>query len=123
MRGNYLMYWDENQVNIAMSKDLINWEPLPGKNGDLKAAMHPRKGCFDSALTECGPPALLTDRGILLLYNGKNSKGQDRDFRCKDKLFLTKIIHWNLLQDWICLFSSQVPISKKAVNTLMTRFL
>jgi predicted GH43/DUF377 family glycosyl hydrolase len=85
LRGNYLMYWDENQVNIAMSKDLINWEPLPGKNGDLKAAMHPRKGCFDSALTECGPPALLTDRGILLLfYNGKNSKGQDRDFRFKD---------------------------------------
>lgn len=84
IKGNYLMYWGENQVNMATSKDLINWEPLLEKNGDLKAAMHPRKGYFDSALTECGPPALLTDKGILLLYNGKNSKGEDRDFRFKD---------------------------------------
>jgi len=33
----------------------------------------PREGKFDSALVEAGPPALLTDEGILLFYNGKNS--------------------------------------------------
>jgi len=71
IKGNYLMYWGENQVNMATSKDLINWKPLLDNNGDLKAAMHPRKGYFDSALTECGPPALLTDKGILLLTTGK----------------------------------------------------
>ena len=28
---------------------------------------------FDSQLTECGPPAIYTPDGIVLLYNGKNS--------------------------------------------------
>lgn len=35
--------------------------------------MAPRSGFFDSDLTECGPPALIVDKGILLLYNGKNA--------------------------------------------------
>ena len=29
---------------------------------------------FDSGLVEPGPPAIVTDRGIVLLYNGKNGK-------------------------------------------------
>lgn len=129
INGSYLMYWGENQVNMATSKDLINWEPLLDKNGDLKAAMYPRKGYFDSALTECGPPALLTDMGILLLYNGKNSKGEDRDFRYKDgsycagQALFDKNNPSELIARLDLLFSSQVPISKKVVNTLMERFL
>ena len=39
----------------------------------------PRTGKYDSALTECGPPAVLTDKGILLLYNGKNKSGTEGD--------------------------------------------
>jgi predicted GH43/DUF377 family glycosyl hydrolase len=41
--------------------------------------MEPRRGKFDSGLTECGPPAVLTEKGILLLYNGKNRAGADGD--------------------------------------------
>jgi predicted GH43/DUF377 family glycosyl hydrolase len=33
---------------------------------------HTRPGKYDSQLTEAGPPAVLTDRGVVLLYNGKN---------------------------------------------------
>lgn len=84
IRDTYLMYWGENQVNMATSTDLVNWIPVLDGNGNLKAVMRPRNGYFDSALTECGPPALLTDDGILLLYNGKNSKGDNRDSRFKD---------------------------------------
>jgi predicted GH43/DUF377 family glycosyl hydrolase len=32
----------------------------------------PRKGSFDSELVEPGPPAFLTERGIVCLYNGRN---------------------------------------------------
>ena len=49
--------------------------------GNLKGVVYPREGYFDSALTECGPPALLTDKGILLLYNGQNRLGEGRDKR------------------------------------------
>lgn len=39
----------------------------------LVAVVRPRRGRFDSVLVEAGPPAVLTDHGIVLLYHGKNS--------------------------------------------------
>ena len=51
------------------------------EKGELLKIVRPRKGYFDSDLTECGPPAVITDQGILLLYNGKNSGGKGRDRR------------------------------------------
>ena len=48
------------------------------ENGELLKVMETRPGKFDSSLTECGPPAVITDNGILLLYNGKNSDGEKR---------------------------------------------
>ena len=79
--GKYLMYWGEEFVNLATSDDLVNWSPACDANGDLLRVIEPRKGMFDSALTECGPPAVLTQKGILLLYNGKNKSGTDGDTR------------------------------------------
>jgi predicted GH43/DUF377 family glycosyl hydrolase len=38
-----------------------------------------RPGLFDSDLDECGPPALITDKGILLIYNGKNANDKAAD--------------------------------------------
>ena len=72
VNGKYWMYWGENHVYAATSTNLVDWEPLLNGKGELLELISPRKGYFDSALTECGPPALLTDKGILLLYNGKN---------------------------------------------------
>lgn len=79
VNGHYLMYWGEHFVNLATSDNLIDWKPLVDKQGHLVKLFAPRAGHFDSQLTECGPPAIITDKGILLLYNGKNDKGEKGD--------------------------------------------
>lgn len=79
--GKYVMYWGEKMVNLATSDDLINWTPQLNENNELKGLIYPRYKYFDSDLTECGPPAIITDNGILLLYNGKNRKDDRRDYR------------------------------------------
>lgn len=63
----------------ATSENLVDWAPVVNKDGSLKELVSPRKGYFDSSLTECGPPAILTAKGIVLLYNGKNSSGANSD--------------------------------------------
>lgn len=79
VNGEYLMYWGEKNFHAATSTDLINWKPMEDENGELLTLMSPRKGYFDSQLTECGPPAILTDEGIVVMYNGKNLQGPDGD--------------------------------------------
>lgn len=81
VNGKYLMYWGEQFINLAYSDNLTDWEPLLDENGDFLKLVLPRKGYFDSSLTECGPPALLTDKGILLLYNGRNATDDTCDER------------------------------------------
>jgi len=73
INGKYWMYWGELGVFAATSTDLVNWTPLINQDNTLKALISPRKHYFDSDLTECGPPAIITPKGILLLYNGKNN--------------------------------------------------
>lgn len=47
----------------------------------LVAVIRPRTGRFDSVLVEPGPPAVITENGIVLLYHGKNaSEGGDESF-------------------------------------------
>ena len=84
----YFMYWGEAWVCGATSDDLINWTPIietpqPPLGGEfnLLYLAKPRKGFFDSLLTECGPPAVLTENGIVLIYNGKNAGGSNGDQR------------------------------------------
>ena len=48
-------------------------------NKELLYLVKPRKGFFDSLLTECGPPAVRTADGIVLIYNGKNASGNNGD--------------------------------------------
>ena len=72
----YWMYWGETFVNLAYSKDGKQWEPLENESSELLHVFEPTIGDFDSHLTEPGPPALYTDQGILLLYNGKNLSGK-----------------------------------------------
>lgn len=79
INGQYFMYWGEHKVYAATSDNLIDWNPVLTEDDELLSLMTPRRGYFDSDLTECGPPAILTDKGILMLYNGKNSKGDRRD--------------------------------------------
>ena len=97
--GRYWMYWGEGAVYAATSDDLVRWTPVeidtapdryltwtpgaeartgawkidrvPGTMG-LRPIAGPRRRRFDSLLTEPGPPAVLTDQGIVLIYNGAN---------------------------------------------------
>lgn len=97
--GRYWMYWGEGTVYAATSDDLIRWTPLeaetapdryltwdPSASGPmghwtidriagpqgLRAIAGPRRHRFDSLLTEPGPPAVLTEAGVVLIYNGTN---------------------------------------------------
>lgn len=81
INGKYWMYWGELHVFAATSSNLVDWQPVINQDGTLKELFSPRKGYFDSELTECGPPALLTDKGIILFYNGKNKTGDVGDKR------------------------------------------
>lgn len=79
VNGAYLMYWGETAVFAATSTDLVNWVPVEDGKGNLRKLITPRRNYFDSHLTECGPPAIITGKGILLLYNGKNLANEDAD--------------------------------------------
>lgn len=87
INGKYWMYWGDTQIWCATSTDLINWTPLEMQAGEkppvtlraqaltmpkLKVVLPTRAGKFDSDLVESGPPAMLTDKGILLIYNSRN---------------------------------------------------
>jgi predicted GH43/DUF377 family glycosyl hydrolase len=87
IKGKYWMFWGDEQLWLATSNDLINWTPLEMKSGEkppvtlrnqpltmplLKIALPTRSGHYDSDLVESGPPAMITDKGILLIYNGRN---------------------------------------------------
>ena len=81
--GKYFMYWGEHAVYAATSDDLVNWTPILDEKNELATVIKPRPQYFDSALTECGPPAILTDKGIVLIYNGKNQTNDSK----RDKRF------------------------------------
>ena len=106
INGKYWMYWGETDIFLATSENLIDWEPVLKEektdrilaeylgNGSthsykvqygrskyyFKTAVAIREGRFDSELVEPGPPALITEQGILFIYNGCNngSKGDKK---------------------------------------------
>jgi predicted GH43/DUF377 family glycosyl hydrolase len=58
-----------DQTGVAWSTDLLHWtEALDGP------VLPRRPGRFDSRVVEPGPPPLLTDEGILLIYNGADDR-------------------------------------------------
>ena len=79
VNGKYLMYWGEKAICAATSENLVDWTPMLDEKGELLKLHTPRKGYFDSSLTECGPPAVIGKNGIILLYNGKNKAGEGGD--------------------------------------------
>ena len=87
INGKYWMYWGDAQIWLATSDDLIHWTPIEMAAGekppvplraqaitmpDLKIVLPTREGKFDSDLVESGPPAMITDQGIRLIYNSRN---------------------------------------------------
>ncbi|GAB3177152.1 glycoside hydrolase family 130 protein [Telluribacter humicola] len=79
INGKYWMYWgDQPQLYIAISDDLINWYPLTRSGQSLKAVAEVRPDQFDNRLLEPGPPALLTPKGIVLIYNSMYDASKGR---------------------------------------------
>ncbi len=73
INGMYWMYWGEGAVHLATSADLIHWTPVEDQRGEPVELLHPRAGHFDSTFPETGPPPVVTNAGIVMLYNGKNA--------------------------------------------------
>lgn len=74
INGKYWMYFGVPHIWLAISEDLINWEPVEDYEGNLAPVLSPRPGYFDSWLVEAGPPPVLTKDGIVVLYNAGNSQ-------------------------------------------------
>jgi predicted GH43/DUF377 family glycosyl hydrolase len=74
VNGKYWMYFNVPDILIATSDNLIDWTPLEDTNGKLVKVLSPRPGYFDSWLVEGGPPAIITEHGILVMYNAGNSE-------------------------------------------------
>ena len=74
INGKYWMYYlgtadGADQMGVASSQDMVHWKDATG------APVLPRRqGMFDSRVVEPGPAPFLTDRGILLIYNGADDK-------------------------------------------------
>ena len=73
--GKYCMYWGDTDIFMAVSDDLINWIQVIVADGN-KTVFGPRKKKFDSRLVEPGPPAMLTEKGIVLIYNSMNRQSE-----------------------------------------------
>lgn len=82
--GKYWMYWGESNIYMATSDDLLSWSPVEASDTTavydeihhhrgFQSLMLPRDRMFDSGLVEPGPPAILTDKGIIFIYNARNS--------------------------------------------------
>jgi predicted GH43/DUF377 family glycosyl hydrolase len=74
--GKYYMYFGEYGVWLASSPDLLNWE-LVQQNHVLPL----RSNMFDSNVTESGPTPIITDQGILVIYNGAEKTDGSRIYR------------------------------------------
>jgi len=73
VNGKYWMYFNVPDIMLATSDNLIDWTPLADSDGKMLKVLSPRPGYFDSWLVEAGPPAIMTQRGIVLIYNAGNS--------------------------------------------------
>lgn len=61
--SQYVMYFGDSELKFAFSKDLQNWK------ANNVPVLSPRTDSFDNFLIEGGPPPILTDQGILVIYN------------------------------------------------------
>ncbi|MDZ7608759.1 MAG: hypothetical protein U5K79_24950 [Cyclobacteriaceae bacterium] len=73
MNGKYQMYWNVGELYLATSDDLIHWDPVMNDDGSYYAPAlqaRPDKLNEDNLMCEPGPAALLTEKGIIVFYNG-----------------------------------------------------
>ena len=75
IQGRYWMYWlgtapdKTDQMGLSSSEDLIHW-----KEETMTPVLPKRPGKFDSRVVEPGPAPVITNDGIVLVYNGADDK-------------------------------------------------
>ena len=75
INGKYWMYFNDTGLMLATSDNLTDWNVLEDASGKHLTVLPMRPGGIDSAVTEGGPQAFLTDKGIFMLYNaGANGR-------------------------------------------------
>lgn len=73
--GKYWMYFlgtsadNKDQGGLAYSEDLMHW-----REASKTPVLPVRPGQFDSRVAEPGPAPVLTENGIVLIYNGADDK-------------------------------------------------
>ncbi|MFL6353294.1 MAG: glycoside hydrolase family 130 protein [Bryobacteraceae bacterium] len=75
VNGKWWMYYlgtrkdpdgqSRDYMGLASSSDLLHW-----RDATQKPVLDRRPGAFDARVMEPGPPPMMTEAGILLLYNG-----------------------------------------------------
>ena len=74
LHGKYWLLFGEGAICTATSDNLVDWAPTLDAQGNWKPLLSTRPGHFDSGLAEAGPPAVITAKGIVFLYNGKSAE-------------------------------------------------
>jgi len=75
IQGKYWMYFlgtsadGKDQGGLASSTDLLHWT-----EATKTPALPVRPGKFDARVAEPGPSPILTDKGLVLIYNGADEK-------------------------------------------------
>lgn len=80
-KGKYIMYFGDSNIWLAYSDDLINWEYIE------EPVLTPRKNKFDNMLVEPGPPAFMTDFGIVLIYNSADLENGVKKYKAGIAVF------------------------------------
>jgi predicted GH43/DUF377 family glycosyl hydrolase len=75
--GKYWMYFGDYGLKLAVSDDLYQWEVLENGNGEPLTALPTVPGEWNSSVTESGAFACVTEKGILMLYNGGTNRGRE----------------------------------------------
>jgi len=70
--NSYVMIFGDTNLYLAYSKDLLNWDYFE------EPIIRVRQHDFDNLLVEGGPPLILTEYGILVIYNSADKSKDGR---------------------------------------------
>lgn len=68
--GRFVMYYAKEELRLAFSNDLLHWFP------QMEPLLRLRADKFDSDALEVGPPPMIIDSTIVLLYNARDAGGK-----------------------------------------------
>jgi predicted GH43/DUF377 family glycosyl hydrolase len=94
INDKYYMYFGDHGVWLAVSTDLFKWQLVQQDH-----VLPLRPNMFDSRVSETGPTPIITDEGILLVYNGAD----------EDLIYQTGYAYYSKEQPQTLLYRSNEP--------------